>query len=123
MNGKRSCASQGITAEKDNITVEEAERLFQTDKKTKGEDLVKKAIKVPLYQYEFDALVSLAFNVGSLVEIAPKLCRKINSGEYALGSKEMLDITKPDGKELRGLVIRRKKEHEMFNKNIYELHK
>ena len=123
VNGKRSCASQGIVAEKDSITVEEAERLFQTDKKTKGENLVKRAIKVPLHQYEFDALVSLAFNVGSLEEIAPKLCQKINNSQYSSGSVEMLDITKSNGKELRGLVIRRKKEHEMFNKNTYDLHR
>ena len=122
VNGKRNCASQGIAAEKDSITIEKAEQLFQTDKKIKGEDLVKKAIKVPLHQYEFDALVSLAFNVGNLITIAPKLCKKINSGQYLSGSVEMLDITKSDGKELRGLVIRRKKEYEMFNENSYELH-
>ncbi|WP_232438498.1 glycoside hydrolase family protein [Burkholderia ubonensis] len=31
---------------------------------------VKKAINVPLYQHEYDALVSLAFNMGSLKKSA-----------------------------------------------------
>lgn len=122
VKGKVSCASINIKANKDAIPIDEAQRLFDEDKVKKGEFLVKSAIKVPLFQHEFDALVSLAFNVGNLADIAPNLCKKINNHQYFEGSKEMLDITKAGGKELRGLVIRRHKEFNIFNENKYELH-
>ena len=58
-----------------------------------------------LYQYEFDALVSLLFNLGSLRK-APLLKSKLNSGDYAGAADEFLDITN-DG--TTGLVTRRRK--------------
>jgi GH24 family phage-related lysozyme (muramidase)/murein DD-endopeptidase MepM/ murein hydrolase activator NlpD len=107
--GKTSCASQGISV---GITITEAEvqALFDDDKRNK-ESLVKSSIRVPLYQHEYDALCSLAFNIGMLFKKAPSLCRKINAGDYAGGAVELLDITNHG---LAGLVIRRKQENAMF---------
>jgi GH24 family phage-related lysozyme (muramidase)/murein DD-endopeptidase MepM/ murein hydrolase activator NlpD len=107
--GKRSCASQGIRLG-DRITHEIAER-FLRDSCLKAEDLVKAAIRSNLYQHEFDALVSLAFNCGDIAKVAPSLCRKINANQHENAAAEFLDITNGGTK---GLVIRRKQENLMF---------
>ncbi|WP_415877183.1 glycoside hydrolase family protein [Burkholderia ubonensis] len=65
---------------------------------------VKKAIHVPLYQHEYDALVSLAFNMGSLKK-APGLCRKLNCCDYTGAPVEFFDIENK---------TRREREHDMF---------
>lgn len=44
---------------------------------------VRKYVKVPLYQYEFDALVHFAYNVGVPNLSRSKLLRKLNAGDYA----------------------------------------
>ena len=107
--GKTSCASQGIVIGKA-ITEQEAQSLFDKDK-VKHERIVKASITAPLYQHEFDALCSLAFNIGSLAIKAPTLCRKINAADYAGGAHEFLDITNGG---TSGLVKRRKQENAMF---------
>lgn len=72
------------------ITIAESQTLFNNDIAV-IEGRVKNAISVPLYQHEYDALVSLAFNMGSLSK-APSLCRKLNSGDYTGAPVEFLDI-------------------------------
>lgn len=108
-NGKTSCSSQGI-AIGTKIAETEAQALFIEDKDIHV-DLVRRSIRASLYQHEFDALCSLAFNIGSLSKKAPGLCRKINAGDYAGGATEFLDIT---NNGTAGLVIRRKQENAMF---------
>jgi len=90
------------------ITVTEAQTLFDSDVAV-IEGRVKNAISVPLYQYEYDALVSLAFNMGSLSKV-PSLCRKLNSRDYTGAPVEFLDI------ENR---TRREREHDMFCLGTY----
>lgn len=89
-------------------TVAEAQTLFDNDV-TMIEGRVKNAINVPLYQNEYDALVSLAYNMGSLSK-APSLCRKLNSGDYTGAPVEFLDIENK---------TRREREHDMFCLNVY----
>lgn len=116
VQGQVSCASLGISAPyKKYITETEAQKLFVKDKE-KHENLVKNAIKVPLFQHEYDALCCLAFNVGSIAIKAPSLCEKVNSGNYAGGANEFLDITNHGNK---GLVKRRKQENAMFLRADY----
>ncbi|NIE57343.1 MULTISPECIES: LysM peptidoglycan-binding domain-containing protein [unclassified Burkholderia] len=107
---RKSCASLGFTADVSKISVEEAQALFQKDILT-HEGYVTSAIKVPLYQHEFDALVSLAFNVGHIGTVAPKLCQKVNSCDYAGAPVEFLDMDIPK---------RRKREHDMFCNGTYD---
>lgn len=107
--GKASCASQGIKLG-DKITRAEANDLLRNSC-LKAEGRVQKAIRSPLYQHEFDALVSLAFNCGDISKIAPTLCRKINSKQYEEAAVEFLDITNGG---TRGLVKRRQQERSMF---------
>ncbi len=45
------------------------------------EKAVNDAVKVPLEQYQFDALVSMAFNVGQGAFAGSTLVRKLNAGD------------------------------------------
>ncbi|KFG94922.1 peptidoglycan-binding protein [Burkholderia paludis] len=103
-----SCAANGYIAMSSKITVAEAQTLFDNDVAV-IEGRVKNAISVPLYQHEYDALVSLAFNMGSLSK-APSLCRKLNNGDYTGAPVEFLDIENK---------TRREREHDMFCLGTY----
>ncbi|TDR81895.1 lysozyme [Paludibacterium purpuratum] len=130
--GKTSCAAQGIKGFPQGhnyqagdeyryqwITAEQAHEIFLQDVLHKAENLIKKDVKVPLYQHEFDALCDLAFNVGRLSVIAPKLLRLLNQGNYADAPEQMLDIDKSAGIYLDGLHKRRKTDYHVFVNNIY----
>lgn len=114
-DGKTSCASQSIKIGS-KISIDEASSLFADDRR-KHEAIVKRAISISLYQHEFDALCSLAFNIGDLLRKAPNLCEKINSGRYSEAAAEFLDITNGGS---NGLVARRKQENVMFLRAIYD---
>ncbi|KQW86952.1 hypothetical protein ASC84_14615 [Acinetobacter sp. Root1280] len=118
-----SCKAVGKREMKDFISIADAKKYFNEDV-PKHETYVKNAIKVPLYQYEFDALVSLAFNIGNIGVKAPNLCRLINQKKYQDGPKEMLDINKITVKGQKvpeaGLTKRRNSEYQLFIKGIYD---
>ena len=66
----------------------------------------------PVYhwtQNEFDALVSFAYNVGSITQLTAKNTRT----KKQIAAKMLLDV-KGSGKTLPGLVKRRIKEHDLF---------
>ncbi|WP_449632427.1 lysozyme [Rahnella aceris] len=100
------------------MTNDKANEVFNFDI-IKFEGAVKKAVTVKLYQYEFDALVSLLFNCGEnffSLNKAPNLVNSINGENYELAAKEFLDITN-DGES--GLVNRRNAEYNIFLNDIY----
>ncbi len=69
-----------------------------------------------LYQYEFDALISLLFNMGRMSKAA-QLTFKLNQGNYEGAANEFLDITNSG---VSGLVTRRQKEHGLFLTGVYD---
>jgi lysozyme len=77
---------------------------------------VAKHAKVPLSQYEFDALVSWSYNTGG-PETAT-LWRKLNAGDRASVPRELAKWNKDNGRTLNGLVRRRKAEGELFSGNV-----
>lgn len=56
----------------------------------KYEGAIRQCVKVPLTQYEYDAYVSLAYNVGPGAFCASRLVAKLNSQEYAGACAEIL---------------------------------
>lgn len=75
---------------------------------------VLRLIKVPMTQGQFDALVSFSFNVGLGNLQNSTLRMKINRGDYEGAAEQFLVWTKAGGKVLKGLVIRRTHEKNMF---------
>ncbi len=75
---------------------------------------VRRAVKVPLAQHEFDALVSFVYNVGGPALERSTLLRRLNAGDYAAVPSELMKWTQSGGRELRGLVRRRRAEAKMW---------
>lgn len=79
----------------------------------KFEGALKQCVKVPLHQHEYDAYVSLSYNIGSAAFCGSTLVKKLNAGDYAGACRELSKWTKFKGKDLPGLVARREKERAM----------
>jgi lysozyme len=79
----------------------------------KFEGALKKCVKVPLYQREYDALVSLAYNIGSGAFCGSTLVKRLNAGDYAGACEAILMWDKFKGKPLAGLTKRRQQEYRM----------
>lgn len=115
----------------DVITQDEADKLFKQDVII-HENNVNKLVKVPLTQNQFNALVSLEYNIGYGNFASSTILKLLNAGNYEAAGKRFL-VENPcaktkedkyygsfvfDGnkKVLDGLVKRRKCERELFFK-------
>lgn len=72
---------------------------------------VRRCAPVPMYQYEFDAYVSFAYNVGPGAFCKSTLARKLNAGDYTGACAELLRWDKMAGRTLPGLTKRRQAEY------------
>lgn len=103
----------GVKVKKgDTCTVEQAKSYMASDLK-KFEAAVNK-VTVALNQNQFDALVSLAYNIGTSAFANSTLLKKLNSGDYK-GAAAQFDVwVKAGGKRMQGLVNRRATEKALF---------
>lgn len=76
-------------------------------------DDIRQCINVPLYQHEFDAYVSLAYNIGAGNFCRSTLVKKLNAKDYAGACAAIDDWVYAGGKKLPGLVKRRSRERAM----------
>lgn len=97
----------------DGITKEKAEELLQQDVQD-AEFVVDGMITVPLNQNQFDALVSFAYNIGGDQFAKSTLVRLLNDGEYNEVPHQLSRWNKSNGKVIKALVRRRRKEGELF---------
>ncbi|MGN8006517.1 lysozyme [Acinetobacter sp. 22301] len=104
----------GLSVQKgDTCTLEQAKAYMQHDLKI-FERAVNGAVKVPLKQNQFDALVSLSYNIGAGAFKKSTLLKKLNSGDYK-GAANQFDVwVNAGGKRLAGLVRRRALEKKLF---------
>lgn len=79
----------------------------------KFEGAMKRCVTVPLHQYEYDAYVSLTYNIGEGAFCRSTLVRLLNKEDYNGACKQILKWDKFKGKALRGLTVRREKEYKM----------
>ena len=105
----------------DRVTPERAQVLLRNDAST-YERAVKRCAPVPMHQHEFDAFVSLAYNVGAgapgvkdgfcvLKSGRPSsIVRHLLAGEYEQACRGLLAWDKFRGRTLPGLVARRERE-------------
>lgn len=96
------------------------------------EGAVKQCVKVPLYQYEYDAYVKLTYNIGTANFCASSIPAKLNAFQYEAACETILDFVcgpatqatraKPGEKcysrtkpmrVLRGLQNRRQEEYKL----------
>lgn len=74
------------------ITIKQALDLLREDI-VKYENGVNAAVKVPLKQYEFDALVSFHYNTGAIARA--QLTKSLNAGDKAKAAREFMNWVKP----------------------------
>lgn len=101
--------------ENQKITQIEAEKLLKEDLIIHSNNVLK-LTKVKLNQNQFDALVSLEFNIGYGNFKNSTLLKLLNQGKYTLASNQFDRWIYSKGKVLQGLVKRRKEEKELFLK-------
>jgi lysozyme len=77
----------------------------------KFEGAVKQCVTVPLSQNEYDAFISLSYNIGSNAFCKSTLVKKLNEGDYAGACNQILRWDQFKGKPLAGLTKRRQQEH------------
>lgn len=101
--------TQGVKAG-DTITPERALQRALTDIQ-RFEGALKQCVTVPLHQHEYDAYISLSYNIGASAFCNSTLVRRLNSGDYRGACEEIKRWDKFKGQPLRGLTLRRQKEY------------
>lgn len=95
----------------DKITPERALVRLLADADSFQKELKACIGNVALYQHEWDAYVSWAYNVGTGAACGSTLVKKLKHGDYVGACKELLRWTKQAGRDLPGLVKRRQQEY------------
>jgi lysozyme len=88
------------------LTIPEVIEMLRTDI-VKYENGVNRAVKVPLKQHEFDALVSFHYNTGAIGRAS--FVKKLNAGDRAGAARGMMDWKKPSE-----IIPRRTAERDLF---------
>jgi GH24 family phage-related lysozyme (muramidase) len=97
----------------DIITPAQAEDLLREDVK-EAERAVRRLVRVPITQRQFDALVSFTFNLGYGNLHSSTLLSLLNDGKIEEVAPQFNRWVYADGKKLKGLELRRKAEAMLF---------
>lgn len=90
------------------ITAEECDEIFARDILRFALPIVQH-VKVPLEDHQFDALVSLAYNIGTTAFLASTLLKRLNASDYHAAAEAFLMWNKPVE-----IITRRAAEREQF---------
>ena len=111
--GHTSAAGAPIVTPELVITKDEAEEVLARDME-QYEEGVRKYVKVDLTQGQFDALVDFAYNAGVGALAKSTLLKRVNAEKFDEVPAEFMKWTKGGGKELPGLVRRRRAEVKLW---------
>ena len=95
------------------ITVSDAEALLKSDVEF-AEQAINRLVRTKLKQAQFDALVSLVFNIGAGAFEHSTLLKCLNKEDHANAAKQFLRWVFAAGKKMPGLVLRRQAELKLF---------
>lgn len=84
------------------------------------EGALRRCVRVPLHQHEYDAFINLAYNIGSTAFCGSTLVRRLNALDYAGACQEILkwryvagqDCSDPANRQCGGVWARRLKTHQ-----------
>ena len=106
----------GIKVMKGDTCTEAQAKTYMAHDLKKFEAAVNKAVTVQLNQNQFDALVSLAYNIGTNAFSKSTLVKKLNANDIR-GAADQFDVwVNAGGKRMQGLVNRRTVEKALFLK-------
>lgn len=118
--GKDTIGYGHVLTEEDNFTQvseEEAEQLLKKDCDY-AEDIINEFVTVKLTQNQFDALVSLVYNIGGNNFVLSNGLVELNNHEFERAALNFFDKTvgfvKANRKIVNGLIRRRQKELELW---------
>lgn len=111
--GHTSAAGEPLVTRGMKITAAEAERILARDL-IKYESAVDRLVKVEIAQHQFDVLVSFAYNCGVGALAKSTLLKRLNAGRADAVPAELMKWTKSGGRELPGLVRRRRAEAQLW---------
>ena len=94
------------------ITVSDALGLLEKDT-AQAQAAVRRCVHVPLYQHEFDAYTSLAFNIGGSAFCSSTLVKKANAQDYEGACSELKRWVYFKGIRMQGLANRREAEYKV----------
>ena len=92
----------------------EVMRVLREDLATRYEPAVREAVKKPLLPHQYDALVSLCFNIGTGGFKGSTVVKRINAGDFRGAADAILMWNKP-----AMLIPRRRRERELFLNATY----
>ncbi len=95
------------------ITQQQAEALLSKDILSAA-TCVNNAVKVPLTQCEFDALVDFVFNLGAGAFTRSTLLADLNAGDTAAAAAQFDSWDRAGGVAVAGLLRRRQAETDLF---------
>lgn len=98
------------------LTYKQAEEILKKDL-AKYEYLLNREGFPALSQNQFDALLSLAYNIGAKAFINSTLCRQLKLGKFANAANEFTRWVYCKGEVIDGLVRRRQEEKKLFLNN------
>jgi lysozyme len=98
------------------VSKEQADALLKADLKA-AITPVRSEIKAPLFQHEFDGLVSFVYNLGGANFASSTLRKRLNEQLYHEASLEFPRWNKVSGKFCRGIFKRRMAEMLIFRKD------
>ena len=108
----------GIKVKKGDTCSEAQAKAYMAHDLKKFESAVNSAVTVQINQSQFDALVSLAYNIGVGAFEKSTLLKKFNLCDYIAASAQFNVWNKGGGKVMQGLVNRRAVERKLFEKAL-----
>lgn len=97
----------------DRISQQQAQKQLELLMRRDFSDKLASCVKVPLSQNEYDAYVSLAYNIGTNAFCKSTLVKLLNQGEYIKACQQILRWNKSGGRVLKGLENRRFAEYKL----------
>lgn len=105
---------------KEPLLPQAADDLLRRDLSPKA-DTVNKVINRPLYEGQFNALVSFTYNVGSGNLLRSTLLKKVNAKDDKQVPPEFIKWATADGHYLPGLAVRRQTEARIYEQaSVFE---
>lgn len=104
----------GIKVKKGDTCTEAQAKAYMAHDLKKFASAVNNAVTVPLNQNQFDALVSLAYNIGTGAFNKSTLVKKLNANDYRSAADQFDVWVNAGDKRMQGLVNRRAKEKALF---------
>jgi len=95
-------------------SISQANEALARDIATKAADVNRLLVDIEVQHYQFDALVSFAFNVGAGALARSTLLRKLLASDDVGAADEFLRWNRAGGRVMHGLTRRRTAERAMF---------